>query len=59
MAVDGIKQKIEAIGYDLTNIELDDGVFKVRIVDRQSGLPVKANEVVHRPVPDCYGHTGA
>jgi hypothetical protein len=40
--MDNLKQKIEAIGYDLRTLEVDDGVFKARIVDRRSGLPVRA-----------------
>ena len=42
MPVDVLKQKIDALGYDLRSVEVDDGVFKTRIVDRQSRLPVKA-----------------
>ncbi|MDA9408148.1 PepSY domain-containing protein [Bradyrhizobium sp. CCBAU 45384] len=42
MAQDQIKRQIEVLGYDLGSFELDDGVFKARIVDRESGLPVKA-----------------
>ncbi|WP_445217108.1 PepSY domain-containing protein [Bradyrhizobium sp. Pa8] len=37
-----LKQKIDTLGYDIRSVELDDGVFKARIVDRQSGLPVRA-----------------
>jgi hypothetical protein len=36
------KKKIDLLGYDLRSFEVDDGVFKTRIVDRESGLPVKA-----------------
>ncbi|MBR1325990.1 PepSY domain-containing protein [Bradyrhizobium ottawaense] len=42
MAADQLKRQIDALGYDLGRFELDDGVFKTRIFDRQSGLPVKA-----------------
>ena len=36
------KPVIDALGYDLGSFEPDDGAFNTRIVDRQSGLPVKA-----------------
>ncbi len=36
-----MKQKIEARGYDIQRLELDDGVFKARIIDRESGGAVK------------------
>lgn len=40
--VDELKQKIDVLGYDIRTLELDDGVLKSRIIDRESGLPVKA-----------------
>lgn len=42
MPVDELKQKIDVLGYDVRTVEVDDGVFNARIVDRESGLPVKA-----------------
>lgn len=42
MATDQLKRQIDALGYDLGSFEPDDGAFNTRIVDRQSGLPVKA-----------------
>jgi hypothetical protein len=38
-----MKQKIEALGYDIRRLKVDDGVFNAKIVDRQSGGIVKAN----------------
>lgn len=38
MPVDELKQKINLLGYDIRSVEVDDGVFKARIVDRESGL---------------------
>ncbi len=40
--VNELKQKINVLGYDIRTVEVDDGVFKDRIVDRESGLPVNA-----------------
>jgi hypothetical protein len=40
--VNELKQKIEVLGYDIRTLEVDDGVFKSRITDRESGLPVRA-----------------
>lgn len=42
MPVDELKQKINVLGYDIRTVEVDDGVFNARIVDRESGGPVKA-----------------
>jgi hypothetical protein len=42
MPVDEFKKKIDLLGYNLRSLEVDDGVFRTRIVDRQSGLLVKA-----------------
>jgi hypothetical protein len=37
-----MKQKIDALGYDVRRLRIDDGVFKTLIVDRESGGAVKA-----------------
>lgn len=37
-----MRQKIEALGYNVHRLKVDDGVFKARIVERQSGGVVKA-----------------
>lgn len=42
MPGDEFRQKIDVLGYDIRAVEVDDGAFKARIVDRESGLPVKA-----------------
>jgi hypothetical protein len=42
MPVSALKQKINLLGYDIRSVEVDDGVFKARIVDRETGSPVKA-----------------
>ncbi|WP_440639396.1 PepSY domain-containing protein [Bradyrhizobium sp. PUT101] len=42
MPVDEFKKKIDFLGYDIRTVEVDDGVVKARIVDRESGVPVKA-----------------
>jgi hypothetical protein len=42
MLADEFKNRIDSLGYDLRSVEVDDGAFKTRIVDRESGLPVKA-----------------
>lgn len=42
MPAEEFKNKIDALGYELRSVEVDDRVLKTRIVDRQSGLSVKA-----------------
>jgi len=37
-----MKQKIDALGYDVRRLKADDRAFKARIVDRESGGAVKA-----------------
>lgn len=42
-AVDTLKQRIDALGYDVHSVEREDGVFVTRIVDRESKGMVKAS----------------
>jgi hypothetical protein len=42
ISIEAMKEKISALGYDVRRIKVDDGVFKVWIVERQSGGKVKA-----------------
>jgi hypothetical protein len=43
ISIDSMKQKIDALGYDVRRLKVDDGAFKAEIVDRQSGGLVKAS----------------
>lgn len=42
VSIESMRQKIEALGYNVTGLKVDDGVFKARIVERQSGGVVRA-----------------
>jgi hypothetical protein len=42
LSTDTMRQKIDLLGYDVRSLKVDDGVFKARIVERQSGGLVKA-----------------
>ena len=42
MSVETVKSNIERLGYDIRAVKTDDGVFKVRMIDRASGGAVKA-----------------
>src|SRR5574340_551169 len=42
VSIEAMKQKIDALGYDVSRLKVDDGVFKAKIVERQSGGVVKA-----------------
>lgn len=42
ISIAAMKQKIDALGYDVRRLKTDDGVFRTRIVDRQTGGVVKA-----------------
>lgn len=42
ISIEAMKEKISALGYDVRRIKFDDGVFKVWIVERQSGGEVMA-----------------
>ena len=42
IARDTMRQKINDLGYDVRRLEVDDGFYKARIVDRASGGGVKA-----------------
>jgi peptidase YpeB-like protein len=43
ISINAMKQKIDALGYDVLRLTKDDGVFKAKIVDRQSGGVVRAS----------------
>lgn len=42
ISVETMKQNISALGYDVRRIKAEDGIFKVWIVERESGGEVKA-----------------
>ncbi|MDT3685935.1 MAG: PepSY domain-containing protein [Pseudorhodoplanes sp.] len=42
ISIEAMKQKISALGYDVRRIKVDDGLFKVWLVERQFGGEVKA-----------------
>ena len=42
VSISAMRQKIEALAYNVRRIKVDDGVFKAQIVERQSGGAVEA-----------------
>jgi hypothetical protein len=42
VTIEDMQKKIEALGYDLLRVRVDDGVFKAQIVERQNGGAVTA-----------------
>ena len=42
ISAEQIKAKIDSLGYDVERIEKDDGAYKARLTDRDSGGKVKA-----------------
>lgn len=42
ISAESMTRKINDLGYDVRRLELEDGIFKAHLVDRQSGGAVRA-----------------